>query len=331
MILFSDLHLRDDSAETVLKEVLPGIREACLASRDLEVGFLGDWYHIRYTISVRLMNAVRDELLRWHEDGIRVYMIPGNHDQIDIHGRNALEVLGDLPNVEVYTVPTWNHHGLWMPYRASNDVLKAELAQAIACQATMPYAGQPLTLFIHHGVRGALMNDTKANTEGLGVEAFAGFNAILCGHYHKRQTLDRLTYIGSPWQTTAAEAGQPKGCAHWDGTRLQFTDMAWGPRFFNVAHTGGKFVMPKGATERDEVRVKTTGATAEADAKKIGKALAKAGIPGVVTPEVQAAEQRLDVSQGESLEGYAKAYVDQLPTELGRERLMAAFKYVTGA
>ena len=325
MLIFSDLHLREESEDIVFNEVLPGIQAAALQHHETKIAFLGDWWHIRYTVSVRLFNRVRDTLMQWHGAGLHVRLLPGNHDQIDVQGRNALEALGDLPHVQVYSEPTWDEDGFWMPYRKDNEATRAAL------QASGHKPGLINTLFMHNAVQGAWMNDHMANTDGLNLQEFDGWNAILCGHYHKRQVLNRLTYIGSPYQTKSDEAGQPKGYALWDGTRLSLFDTSWGPRHHSINTEVGQEMDLSGVAKTDEIRIRLAGEGSIADAEKLGQELKKAGYANVVvTPEVTPMQARLQVGENASLASYVRAYVEQVDTDLDRDRLMKAFEYVTG-
>jgi DNA repair exonuclease SbcCD nuclease subunit len=328
MIITADLHLREDSADTVLREVLPGIFQACLDTNDRDVAILGDLLHFRYKVDARIQNAVKDELKRWVMAGINVRIIPGNHDQYEVSGRNALELFAEIPGVKVYSVPTWDADGLWIPYRKDPREILEALAQDHGIRATTPR-----TLFMHHGIKGAWMNDRMQDTEGLDLAALAPdrWQAILCGHYHRHQQVGRnLWYIGSPWQTTANEAGQAKGFVVWKGTVPVQVERLWGPRFHRFELQAGQSLDLRGVSPRDEVRVKTVGAGAEAAAAVLGKQLVEAGLTHhVVTPEVAPLQARLTVPAGATLEHYAQAYVGQTETDLDKAKLMAVYRELT--
>jgi hypothetical protein len=314
MLLFTDLHCREDSASVVIDEVLPGLLQACLQHGEREIACLGDFYHFRYRIDVRLQNAVRAWLLDLVRNGILVHMLPGNHDQVDIAGRNALEVFDGINGVRVYTEPTWTEHGLWVPYRKNPD----DIARALQ----MPYQGKgatPKILFMHHGVRGAMMNNTMADTEGLDPAMFEPWRKVLCGHYHKRQTVGRVTYLGSPWQTRSDEAGQPKGYARWDHRELTFYDTAWGPRYHQFVLEPGQALDLSQVGPRDDVRVRTASGV---DPEKVGQQLAQAGLRHTVTPEVKVAEARLAVPDGADLRTYAYEFLKQAETPLDKKQLL---------
>jgi hypothetical protein len=328
MIVFADVHLREESVDVVLNEVLPGIYQECLERQDFQVACLGDLFHFRYKVDARVQNGVKDEFERWAAAGIQLRILPGNHDQYDVSGRNVLELFDHIPGVRVYSTPTWDGDGLWVPYRKAPSEMVAALA------TPYPFStGERSVLWLHHGVRGAVMNDTVVDAEGIPIESFGGrWQAILCGHYHKHQRVgDRLWYIGSPWQTNVQEAGQPKGVCTWLGGQLQFVPKNWGPRIHTFTVGPGQALELVGVAARDEVRVKTVGPDAEQAAERVGAMLAQAGIARhTVTPEVAKMEARLAVSENATLLEYAHAYVAQTETDLDKTRLMATFGGLVG-
>lgn len=331
MIIFADVHLREESAEVVLGEVLPGIYQACIERQDYQAVCLGDLFHFRYKIDARIQNAVKDEFKRWTAAGINLRILPGNHDQYDVNGRNVLELFDHLPGVTVYSEPAWDEDGLWIPYRKDPAAIVAALSTPLPDNrkglTTAP------TLFLHHGIKGAWMNDSVVDAEGIPLEAFGqGWRTILCGHYHKHQRVgDRLWYIGSPWQTGVLEAGHPKGFCVWTAGALLFVEQRWGPRFHTFAVKAGEAIDLSGVNPRDEVRVKAVGPGAEKVAEQVGTMLAQAGIARhTVTPEVEAMQSRLAVGDGATLRQYAIAYVNQSSPELDRGLLMQVFEELAG-
>jgi len=320
MIIFSDLHLDEDSADVVLGQILPGIFEAARRLGDPEIACLGDFWNLRYKVDVRLQNAVRDELLRWIEGGVHIHVIPGNHDQVDVHGRNAMEVFDQLvvTGCYVYTKPTWNKHGLWLPYRKYQKDIIAALGPS---RPAIPHAN---VLWGHCGLQHAWMNDQAQDKDGLPISAFSGFDTVILGHYHKRQKLGNAYYVGSPRQVTAHEAGQEKGFAVWDGRKLRFVTTEWGKRYHRIRLEKGKLTLDlSNIRPGDDVRVSTA---VGIDPSVVGEKLATLGVQHTVTPDVPPVEQRLDVAVGASLEDYAREYVNTVPTLLDPGRLMSVFQ-----
>lgn len=333
MIIFSDLHLKEETADTVFHEVLPGLLKAAEEHNDPDLVCLGDWWHIRYRVPVVLQNKVHAWLreLTQHSVGgwavnrrpLNLRLLPGNHDQVDAAGENALQVFEGIPNVYVYSQPTQDADGVWIPYRKNPADIEAALARFPVKQGT--------TLFLHHGIRGAWMNDNRQDTEGLPIGMFQGWGKIWCGHYHKRQNVGRnLFYVGSPYQTNASEAGQPKGYTVVRGDQFQHVTTEWGKRYYIFELDKAGLPDLTGVRQGDEVRITTKRGV---KAEKIGAAMADMGyLNVVVTPEVEFTENRLAVGPQASLPQFARAYVAEKVSgpEGAADRYWRVFQEITG-
>lgn len=320
MLVFSDLHLDESNGDVILGEVLPGILEAARRLGDPEIACLGDFWNLRYKIDVGLQNAVRDALLGWMRAGTRFYFLPGNHDQVDVLGRNALEVFDGLGmQCQVFTQPTWTPKGLWVPYRK----YQRDLVTAFELPAPSGYAP---VLWGHFELRNAWMNNQMRDSTGLELSTLSKFETVILGHYHKRQRLEHAYYVGSPWQVTSNEAGQEKGFAVWDGAKLKFVTTQWGRRHHKIRLEPGESLDTSQFHPGDDVRVSTA---VGLDPSAVGAELAALGIAHTITPDVVGAEQRLDVASDASFREYAQEYVRQIPTTLDQGRLMDVFGELT--
>lgn len=316
MIVAADIHLKDESADTVFQEVLPGLHAAAHADADKTIAILGDFWHVRYQVPVFLQNRFLSYLELLYNAGIKVILLPGNHDQVNPVGENALEVFRDLPNVKVYTEPEEDEFGLWIPYRKEPDAIAAALKHP-------PQNG---IAWMHHGVRGAKMNNRVEDKEGLPLSMFEGIRMVICGHYHMRQQVGIVNYVGSPYQTRADESGQVKGYAVWNqaGQFLEFVDTLWGKRYHRYEVHEGDLMVPDGARPEDELRVTVDGMV---EAEALGKALLEAGYKNVVvTPKQAASQARLEVNVGADVHAYAQAFVDAQETPLDKVRLMDVYR-----
>jgi len=74
-IIFSDLHVKSSSIDTC-EQVLHDVHEDAI-KRNAGIIFLGDFWHVRGTLSVELLNRVLKELNKWTQP---VIMIPGKYD-----------------------------------------------------------------------------------------------------------------------------------------------------------------------------------------------------------------------------------------------------------
>lgn len=316
MIIFSDLHLDNDSADVCLGKILPGICEAARSSDRLVV-FLGDWWHLRYRVDVRLQVAVRDELLRWHSHGVKVKILVGNHDQVNIAGRNALEVFDSLHHVDVYSNPMLEDSWVWLPYRT--DTRHYHVLREY-------FPGR--TVFVHQAFAGAWVNDGHFSSEGMDPKDFTGAR-VFAGHYHRRQRIEAkdavILYVGSPRQVTAAEAGQPKGFCVLEGELAQFIDENWGPRYHRFVVGEGEQLDLTGVAQGDDVRVTVANAQ---ECGRIGNQLDVMGVRHTVTPEVQPAEVRYGAQGAQGLRDYAAIWAKEHGED--SDRLLRVFDSMVG-
>jgi DNA repair exonuclease SbcCD nuclease subunit len=324
VIVFSDLHLSEDSAEVVFQKVLPGILEAAKNDSDRLIACLGDFWHVRYKIPVALQNQVVEWLRALKRERLQLYLLPGNHDQINGAGENALEVFADLDHVTVITEPTWNRYGLWIPYRKD----RADLEQALA----LPAPSAPAILWMHHGVKGAEMAPGVLGEIGLEPHQFLRWKIVLCGHFHKRQALGNIIYVGSPYQVTAAEAGQVKGYGIWNPITEQFfrVDTVWGRRFHNLdlAETNARdFQQAHVAVPGDEVRLRGVNAR---EAEELVKGFSQSGVHCVAEVVLPKAEERLDVGSSPTLASYAEAYARKFLPPEEVEIALALYREIIG-
>lgn len=233
MILLSDVHL-SVASEDVCFQILEEAQRLSKKVYGEPVACLGDLLHIRYAIPVQILNRLRDFLHEAATDKTPWYFLAGNHDQVDVNGRNALECLGDIPNVRVFTEPTFDPStGYWLPYRKDPKVLLDFLA---AHPTPHPVA------HLHHGIEGAWMNSgvRAGPTDGIHPHQLARFQTVYCGHWHRHQRIDNCVYVGSQWQTRADEAGQVKGFLRTDGPRWEFLPIDVGPKY-HVLEEGQAF------------------------------------------------------------------------------------------
>lgn len=318
MIVFADLHLKEDTEKTVFEQVLPGLFAAVSTDSDRVLACLGDFFHLRYRVPVHLLNRTAKFLEALEKANIKLIFLPGNHDQVNVDGENALEVFQRYRNVEVISKPAWNQYGFWIPYRKRSEDIAAALEYGHNTQQ-----GRPPVLWMHHGVQGASIAPGHRDTASLPPETFRKW-VVLCGHYHIRQQLATVRYIGSPYQTKADEAGQDKGYAIWSPTsyQLNWVTMLWGKRYHNLGLVDG-VVDLSSVKPGDEVRVSTGSGV---DTVALSKSLQDAGVSFVVTPQVEQSIARLAVTEKAGVYDFAKAYVEQFGGDLDQDKLLALYR-----
>lgn len=309
-VVFSDLHLRESSADTcfaVLDYIFNLARQG-----DGQVVFCGDWWHIRYQVDVRLLNRLDAELRRWQEAGVVLDIVPGNHDQVDTSGANALEVF-HRDSVAVWTEPGIDTDNGWgfVPYRKDPEDLSASI-QAVANE-------EPSVIFAHFAVKGAVMNNGRKDDEGVGFITGDGIPVVL-GHYHKHQQGVGWQYVGSPYQTSYGEAGNVCGCLVGSPGAWKFHPIDVGaPRHFILKWDPAKQAEPPAPPAdcrigTDHVRLDIEATQEQIVSGKFKTVLKQSGLEDVqvnVKPVTPLREVKLELGEGETLLQAAERFAEE--------------------
>ena len=320
-LVTADLHLKPETADTVFA-VLEEFSAQAQQRGVLTLILLGDVYDVRYTVPIELQNRFLDWVTEQEDLGLHVIILPGNHDQDDTSGRNALEVFARDARVWVMNEPAWNDAGLWLPFRKD----PAELATFI--QENPRPESSPNIAWLHHGIVGALMNDhvVAGEFDGLHPSVFSSFDTVFCGHWHRHQEIQNIVYVGSPWQTRADEAGQEKGFVWIDDEGWEFVPIRVGSRHHRVRVSPGGVLDVAGFAPGDKVKIVLDD---EADAQRVATIAANSGVKAVIEPpKVEYGEDRLGLGEDSDAEEFARAYAREHGKDLDQGRLLDIFKRI---
>lgn len=225
-VVFGDLHVGKGTVERCCR-VLRMVRELAEERRADAVVCTGDFWDLRGTLDVRLVEQVLSEVERFP----RLILVPGNHDQVTLDGRvHGMNVFRGLSNVTVATEPILDHANAiaFLPWREVPEEQRA-LFESVP-------AG--FTVFAHAEVEGALTNSGKRTRGHVPVAVVERARACYLGHYHQRQRLGEHTwYLSSPFELNAGERGQPHGLAvvRTDRVEPEFVDLQGFPRHHRLS------------------------------------------------------------------------------------------------
>ena len=171
---------------------------------------LGDLWDRRKYINFNSLSLSRkyffDEL---KSRNIKMITLLGNHD---VTFKNTLEVnastllLNEYDNITVIDKPTTlNVHGLDLaiiPWICADNYLdcfnEINTTKAEICMGHLEIQG-----FEHY--RGHVAE------AGLTADSFNRFDSVYTGHFHHRSTRGNITYVGTPYEMTWQDYGDPKG------------------------------------------------------------------------------------------------------------------------
>jgi DNA repair exonuclease SbcCD nuclease subunit len=261
--MYSDLHLRPERLDTC-KFVLDWIKDRVLKfpkNKKVIVVNGGDTFNTRGIIPTSCLDVASRCYIDWSEAGIDQWILVGNHDQEDrageIHPMSIFKRFGwtvvDRPMIknDIALFP-------YMKKEAIEKSLKSEELEGIK------------TAIVHWGIQGAKRNDWNVDTDGVPIEWLERFDQVFSGHYHYRNSIQNVHYIGSPFQHNFGEMGQEKGVLIFDteSKEISFEEITGTPKHYEVDvefKDGKKLVKgDKEPSANDFVRIRVRGGSESA-------------------------------------------------------------------
>lgn len=183
---------------------------------------LGDLFcrqkYVNYNTLAKSRKYLFDPLA---ERDIRVDVILGNHD---CFYKNTLEInspellLDGYSNIKIYKEPTEVMLGdtkvLYLPWICDENrerCLKAVLET------------DALILFAHLDIIGFDLGGGRLQDKGFQIKDFDKFEYVLTGHYHKKQQIQNIKYLGAPYQMNWGDYNLTKGFTIFEPKERLFT------------------------------------------------------------------------------------------------------------
>ena len=182
----------------------------CIENDIKHVVHLGDYYDNRKQINVRAVNHNRKIFLDpLRDNGMTMDIIPGNHDTYykNTNDLNSLkEFLGHyMNNIHIVMEPTvMDYDGLkfgLVPW-INNENYASTIDWLQTCDAQMIGA--------HLELQGFEMMRGVTNTSGMDASIFKRFELVLSGHFHTGSQQGNIKYLGSQFELTWSDCGDPK-------------------------------------------------------------------------------------------------------------------------
>jgi len=178
-----------------------------------KIVWAGDIFDKRRNINIRTLSRVRKEIFdKLLEAGFQITMLVGNHDVFykNTNEYNSpRELLSDYDNIEIIdTAPEvraefgGKHKICYIPWicQANYDDCMGMLANTKAN-----------IVVGHFEIAGFEMHMGIPCHHGMSAETFKRFKLVLSGHFHTRSSIGNITYLGTQYETTWADCGDPKG------------------------------------------------------------------------------------------------------------------------
>jgi hypothetical protein len=216
--LISDIHFgcRNNSEKylTIMKNFFLDTLVKTLKQNNVkDLRILGDLFDNRNNINIRTMNTVLyvfRELNKQLPD-LSVSILLGNHD-IYYHNRidiNSLECLREIPNINIIDKVTEeiidNRRIISIPWLIKDTEVYSDFIRAVKAKTKYDFC------FGHFEIKDFEMVRGIKDETGLNHDIFSNFSKVFTGHYHIRNTIKNMSYLGCPYQLTWNDYGDTKG------------------------------------------------------------------------------------------------------------------------
>jgi len=204
LAMFTDIHFgKKNNSISYNQDCLDFVKWFCEQVRAeggvTHVVFLGDWFENRNSVNVLTLTYAHEALKLLNSLGLPIYIIIGNHDLYHRENRKiySTRVFEELPNVHLVNEPIVVDKDLFIcPF-----LFKHEYPE-IAKFTKVPY------WLGHFEFRNFVITGTDRLMEhGPDHKLFKEPKFIFSGHFHKRQAVDNVVYIGNTFPMDYGDAG----------------------------------------------------------------------------------------------------------------------------
>ncbi len=182
-----------------------------LDSRSIDtVVHLGDCFDVRKGIDYWSLDWAKTNFFDpLRERGIHLYLIIGNHD---IFYKESLSINSPGLNLREYDNITIIDSPSTVSIRDTNVFMVPWLCTGNAERFTQELDATPADLSMGHlELAGFYANKDYQCQHGTDPKIFNRFDRVFSGHFHKKNSLGNITYLGNPYQLYWNDEGESRG------------------------------------------------------------------------------------------------------------------------
>jgi len=200
--LVTDLHIDDSSGELV-KESLGEVFLEMVTNSVTTLIVSGDIFNFRKSQTLITTDYWGQILEEANSHNIKVIAIPGNHDKMSYSSEKSyLDVFKYHPNFRLVRdteMLRFDEVDVWLiPFFEEKETYPKYLDK-------VDYKSLTSILITHIAVNGVRNNDGTEIQDSLSKGRFKKFKHVFVGHYHDRQFIDNIVYVGSLMQRNFGE------------------------------------------------------------------------------------------------------------------------------
>lgn len=198
IILTADLHIQEGLYCQVGLDYLDRLTEYALNNNINKIAFLGDLLDKSSRIKNDVFVPLFKKIEHMKEVGLEMWFIFGNHDITSTNTNSSIlevfEKYGHLVN-SIQTYELGNYTINMSPF--TKDA-------ALVPTVNADYLFTHLNIIGFDLGGGRIAGDEQ---QAFPISMFSNYKEVFTGHYHKRQRIDNVQYIGAPYQLNFGDVG----------------------------------------------------------------------------------------------------------------------------
>ena len=202
------------------------------AKREVEaVCVLGDIFDQRNTLDVIVLNQVYRAFRRYVDSGLRLIVLVGNHDRVDVGHEHSLEVFKSFCTVVDTPQRIVLRGGIIVaiPFDPTPQKVEDAIAEYVTDSTNL--------LLLHEAIQEVWLPNGKVWGEGIRLNAIPPHVITLAGHFHRWREVreGNVYYVGSLQQVDRGDTGIVKYYAVYNSeTHTVVFPKTHGPQFVNL-------------------------------------------------------------------------------------------------
>jgi hypothetical protein len=214
---------------------IPYLKNILSVDKDYSLFILGDVFDDRKSIDINV-NEIAIDIFEILGSLVSVYIINGNHDlsKKTNKGNTSLRTFTNIPGITVIKEPTL------LKIKPSNKILSNIIAIPYLGnhneenKVLLEYSNKTNYAFMHTDISQMKFDNGMTIIGAVDSTIYKG--KILSGHIHKRQEMNNVIYIGSPYQLRRSDIGNKKGIYKLDfkTNEITFDENLYSPIFHKI-------------------------------------------------------------------------------------------------
>lgn|SRR5574344_92848 len=192
ILVFGDIHVNKDLVRvSECLNFLEYVRNYCKENDIHNIVNLGDTFHTSNNVRQQSFVPIFKKFLDMKKDGLDIYTINGNHDQMNKDSDSLAE--------------TFESFGTFIKKTATINIDGYDYDFMSYTEDPSELPNKSRVLFTHLGVLGFMYAKKKDDTSLFTEDHFDQYNLVVSGHLHVKQEKGNMCFVGSPYQTRMDE------------------------------------------------------------------------------------------------------------------------------